>query len=174
MRKRPSALSRFSIEVLATLVVTLLVSVLVFSIERSVMYLLVPLVGWAAFRLGARGVSALIVVICSVAAVQTAHQLGPFASAEENFALIQLGSFIAVLGLTALVASAVVNERATAQHQSQSHQEATTAKTRFLATMSHEIRTPMIGVTGMLEVLAETELDSSKGRWFPLRWGQPR
>jgi signal transduction histidine kinase len=159
MRKRPSALSRFSIEVLATLVVTLLVSVLVFSIERSVMYLLVPLVGWAAFRLGARGVSALIVVICSVAAVQTAHQLGPFASAEENFALIQLGSFIAVLGLTALVASAVVNERATAQHQSQSHQEATTAKTRFLATMSHEIRTPMIGVTGMLEVLAETELD---------------
>jgi signal transduction histidine kinase len=159
MRKRPSALSRFSIEVLATLVVTLLVSVLVFSIERSVMYLLVPLVGWAAFRLGARGVSALIVVICSVAAVQTAHQLGPFASAEENFALIQLGSFIAVLGLTALVTSAVVNERAAAQHQSQSHQEATTAKTRFLATMSHEIRTPMIGVTGMLEVLAETELD---------------
>jgi integral membrane sensor domain MASE1 len=98
MRERPSALLRLSIEVLATLVVTLLVSVLVFSVERSVMYLLVPLVGWAAFRLGARGVSALIVVICSVAAVQTAHQLGPFASAEENFALIQLGSFIAVLG----------------------------------------------------------------------------
>jgi signal transduction histidine kinase/CheY-like chemotaxis protein/HPt (histidine-containing phosphotransfer) domain-containing protein len=159
MRDPPQALSRFSIEVVATLAVTLLVSGLVFSVERSVMYLLVPLVGWAAFRLGARGVSALLVVICTVAAVQTSHQLGPFASAEENFALIQLGSFIAVLGLTALVASAVVMERATAEHKSQSHQEATMAKTRFLATMSHEIRTPMIGVTGMLEVLAQTELN---------------
>jgi signal transduction histidine kinase/CheY-like chemotaxis protein len=159
MRDPPQALSRFSMEVVATLAVTLLVSGVVFSVERSVMYLLVPLVGWAAFRLGARGVSALIVVICTVAAVQTAHQSGPFASAEENFALIQLGSFMAVLGLTALVASAVVMERATAEHQSQTHREATIAKTRFLATMSHEIRTPMIGVTGMLEVLAETELD---------------
>ena len=50
-------------------------------------------------------------------------------------------------------------ERLTAEHQSQTDQEATMAKTRFLATMSHEIRTPMIGATGMLEVLAETELN---------------
>jgi signal transduction histidine kinase/CheY-like chemotaxis protein/HPt (histidine-containing phosphotransfer) domain-containing protein len=32
------------------------------------------------------------------------------------------------------------------------------AKSTFLASMSHEIRTPMIGVTGMLEVLATTDL----------------
>ena len=31
-------------------------------------------------------------------------------------------------------------------------------RSTFLAAMSHEIRTPMIGVTGMLEVLARTEL----------------
>ena len=159
MRNPPQALSRLSIEVVAALAATLLVSELVFAVELPIMYLLVPLVGWAAFRLGGRGVSALIVVICTVAAVRTAHQLGPFASADENSALIQLGGFIAILGLTALVANAVVMERLTAEHQSQTHQEATMAKTRFLATMSHEIRTPMIGVTGMLEVLAETELN---------------
>ena len=159
MRNPPHARSRLSIEVVAALAATLLVSELVFAVELPIMYLLVPLVGWAAFRLGARGVSALIVVICTVAAVRTAQQLGPFASADENSALIQLGGFIAILGLTALVANAVVMERLTAERQSQAHQDATMAKTRFLATMSHEIRTPMIGVTGMLEVLAETELD---------------
>ena len=38
-------------------------------------------------------------------------------------------------------------------------ERASRAKSGFLAAMSHEIRTPMIGVTGMLEVLAGTELD---------------
>jgi signal transduction histidine kinase/CheY-like chemotaxis protein/HPt (histidine-containing phosphotransfer) domain-containing protein len=37
-------------------------------------------------------------------------------------------------------------------------EEASRAKSSFLAAMSHEIRTPMIGVTGMLEVLAQSDL----------------
>ena len=37
-------------------------------------------------------------------------------------------------------------------------EDASRAKSSFLATMSHEIRTPMIGVTGMLEVLAQSGL----------------
>lgn len=38
-------------------------------------------------------------------------------------------------------------------------QDASRAKSSFLAAMSHEIRTPMIGVTGMIEVLAHSRLD---------------
>ena len=41
-------------------------------------------------------------------------------------------------------------------------EEANQAKSTFVAAMSHEIRTPMIGVTGMLEVLAQTGLDSEQ------------
>jgi len=41
-------------------------------------------------------------------------------------------------------------------------QEANRAKSSFLAAMSHEIRTPMIGVTGMLEILAHSRLDTDQ------------
>ena len=39
-------------------------------------------------------------------------------------------------------------------------EQASLAKSRFLATMSHEIRTPMNGVLGMVELLAGTPLDA--------------
>jgi two-component system, sensor histidine kinase len=38
-------------------------------------------------------------------------------------------------------------------------ENALAARSRFLANMSHEIRTPLNGVTGMLEVLAKTQLN---------------
>jgi len=41
-------------------------------------------------------------------------------------------------------------------------EQATLAKSAFLATMSHEIRTPMNGVIGMLDLLAGTHLDGEQ------------
>lgn len=40
------------------------------------------------------------------------------------------------------------------------------AKSEFLANMSHEIRTPLNGVTGMLELLSRTKLDTRQERFI--------
>jgi signal transduction histidine kinase/CheY-like chemotaxis protein/HPt (histidine-containing phosphotransfer) domain-containing protein len=44
-------------------------------------------------------------------------------------------------------------------------EQATQAKSQFLATMSHEMRTPLNAMLGMADLLAETELDSDQRRY---------
>ncbi|WP_241772699.1 ATP-binding protein [Stenotrophomonas pictorum] len=46
-----------------------------------------------------------------------------------------------------------------ALHKQELAEQASLAKTRFLATLGHEVRTPMTGVLGMSELLLSTELD---------------
>ena len=48
------------------------------------------------------------------------------------------------------------------EHERRLAEEASTAKTRFLATFGHEVRTPMTGVLGMTELLLETPLDATQ------------
>lgn len=45
------------------------------------------------------------------------------------------------------------------EHEREVAQQASLAKTRFLATLGHEVRTPMTGVLGMSELLLGTDLD---------------
>jgi len=52
-----------------------------------------------------------------------------------------------------------------AQHERAVAEEASRAKTHFLATLGHEVRTPMTGVLGMSELLLGTPLDERQHRY---------
>jgi signal transduction histidine kinase/CheY-like chemotaxis protein/streptogramin lyase len=54
---------------------------------------------------------------------------------------------------------------ALAQQQRRFAEQASAAKTEFLATMGHEIRTPMTGVLGMAELLLCSRLDGAQRRY---------
>ena len=49
-----------------------------------------------------------------------------------------------------------------AEHKREIAEQASLAKTRFLATLGHEVRTPMTGVLGMSELLLGTPLDEKQ------------
>ena len=52
-----------------------------------------------------------------------------------------------------------------AEHKRELAEQASLAKSRFLATLGHEVRTPMTGVMGMSELLLGTELDDRQRRF---------
>ncbi|MCC8537605.1 ATP-binding protein [Xanthomonas axonopodis pv. poinsettiicola] len=85
----------------------------------------------------------------------------PWWRSDVGIALICLSGLL----LAALVAAAYrrrVRMRAQwqlAQHKRELAEQASLAKTRFLATLGHEVRTPMTGVLGMSELLLQTRLD---------------
>ncbi|WP_283710266.1 hybrid sensor histidine kinase/response regulator [Pseudoalteromonas prydzensis] len=58
----------------------------------------------------------------------------------------------------------VQNRTLALEKASQRAEQASEAKTTFLATMSHEIRTPMNGVIGTIDLLRQTELNGAQHR----------
>lgn len=82
-------------------------------------FLCSPLLLWAAFRLGRRGVASCLLVLSFIAITGTLHGLGPFARRGPNESLLLLQAFLAVEAVTMLAVAAVIGELRRAEDHAQ-------------------------------------------------------
>ncbi|MBD2326604.1 MASE1 domain-containing protein [Alkalinema sp. FACHB-956] len=78
-------------------------------------FMLIPLLIWAAFRLGQPGATLFTGVVTAIAVIATVNGKGGFVRADLNYSLMQLQAFIGVITLTILVLTATIAERARAE-----------------------------------------------------------
>ncbi|MES2130570.1 MAG: CHASE domain-containing protein [Pseudomonadota bacterium] len=79
--------------------------------NRVLAYLLLPCIGWAAYRYGRRGVTLVLLLVTGSAVVATTNGMGPFASGTLNDSLQSLEIFIALTSLVGMVLAADLDER---------------------------------------------------------------
>ena len=102
-------------EALALVATTTAASLLVFSTEVTLPYMLLPFAIWGAFRFYQHGASAVTVLISVITIIQTVADRGPFTAQTQTTDLMSLQAFNATVALTALLLAAVTRERHTAQ-----------------------------------------------------------
>src|SRR5205814_680145 len=74
-------------------------------------FLCLPLLIWAAFRLGPRGAAIALGVLSAIAIRGTLHGRGPFVMGSPNASLLLLQAFMGVIAVTTTATAAVVSER---------------------------------------------------------------
>ncbi|MCC6473598.1 MAG: response regulator, partial [Burkholderiales bacterium] len=118
-------------------------------------------VGESARRLGARSLAILPLVVSGqvngIFSVN-AFESDFFSAAEELTLLTRLATNVA-LAVERIEQSRIIKELTVARKDAE---QASHAKSAFLAAMSHEIRTPMNGVLGLVEVLAHGDLSEQQ------------
>ncbi|MDR3480131.1 MAG: CHASE domain-containing protein [Burkholderiaceae bacterium] len=126
---RPSV--RSAIVVAASALVTGLILALIFGqhfaadgSNRWLAYLLLPCIGWAAYRYGQRGVTLVVAAVAGTAVWATTRGLGPFACGTLHDSLITLEIFIAICSVVGIVLAADISERIRIQRSSSSGKHA--------------------------------------------------
>jgi len=78
---------------------------------RWVAYLILPLIGWSAYRYQQRGVTAVLAVVTTTAVLASTHGLGPFATGTLQDSLMTLEIFIGLSSVVGLALAADMDTR---------------------------------------------------------------
>jgi len=84
---------------------------------RILSFIVLPFVMWAAIRLGVSATALSMLIVASIATIETALGSGPFVSSNRSLSAEMLDWFFGVLSVTGLTLAAVVTEREHAEVQ---------------------------------------------------------
>jgi signal transduction histidine kinase/CheY-like chemotaxis protein len=176
-RTRPLGFADRAAETVLALASTALVGVVAFGelgTGRSLSFICLPPLAWAAFRLPPREVATCVVLLSGIAVRGTVAGIGTFSRGDANESLLLLEAFMATISMTMLPVAAVVAEtqrvadvrrRVQAEREKLLQRErelrsqaevASRAKDDFLAMLSHELRNPLAAATSAVHVLEAT------------------
>jgi PAS domain S-box-containing protein len=95
----------------ALLLLVAVVSFLVMHTDRGLMFLVIPFLGWTAWRFQQRGAAPAALIAAGIASWAAAHGLGPFRQGTLFEKMITLQSFDATVAFSSLFFAALVTER---------------------------------------------------------------
>jgi serine phosphatase RsbU (regulator of sigma subunit)/integral membrane sensor domain MASE1/anti-sigma regulatory factor (Ser/Thr protein kinase) len=98
-------------ERVGVLLVVAVVSVAAFRVEQPVQFIVLPLLGWAAWRFQEKAAAPAALVVGAIAASAAAGSQGPFAGDSLSAKMLILQSFNATVAMTCLFFAAVVRDR---------------------------------------------------------------
>jgi integral membrane sensor domain MASE1 len=104
-------------EAVALAVAVVGLSVVVFTQDTNLAYLVFPLLVWAALRFWQPGATAASLAVAAVAIYFTHHGDGPFVRSNPDDSLLLAQTFFAATGITVLFLAAVITERRRAEEQ---------------------------------------------------------
>ena len=151
-----------------------LVLILVTRSDMSLRFVLVPLLGWAAWRFQLRGAAPAALLVASVASWAATRAVGPFAGGSLLDRMVSLQAFNATVAFSSFFFAAIVSERLRARddlevalrNQTKTAEQLRAldaSRARFLSAASHELRTPITISRGHIQVLGpDASIDDTK------------
>ena len=101
----------------ALLLLVAVVSFLVMHTDRGLMFLVIPFLGWTAWRFQQRGAAPAALIAAGIASWAAAHGFGPFQQGTLFEKMITLQSFDATVAFSSLIFAALVTERMRAREE---------------------------------------------------------